>query len=52
MSADAKETLSLEGGKLRDDSELAYFDVDPDTLQRSPSPSRTLTLVAKEIADQ
>jgi hypothetical protein len=51
-SADSKVTVSLEDGKLREETELAYFDVDPETLQRSPSPFKTLTAVAKEIADR
>jgi len=52
VSADAKETLSLENGNLRDEPDFAYFDVDPHTLGRGPSPNRTLTLVSKEIADR
>jgi hypothetical protein len=42
---------SLQDGKLRDESELAYYDVVPDTLQPNPSPNNTLTLDSKEIAD-
>ena len=49
---DGKETFLLEDGKLRNQTDLAFFDVDPDTLRRSPSPNKTLTLVAKEVADR
>jgi hypothetical protein len=51
-TSNVKTTLSLEGGKLRDESHVAYFDVDPDTFERSPSPVRTVTTVSTEIADR
>ena len=52
VSSDVKVTLSLEDGKLRAESEVAYFDVDPDTLRRTPSQTKLPPLVSKEIADR
>jgi hypothetical protein len=51
-TCDVKTTLSLEGGKLCDESHVSDFGVDPDTLRRSPSPVRTVTTVSQEIADR
>jgi hypothetical protein len=52
ISSDVKATLWLEDGKLRAEEEFTYFDVDPDTLKRSPSPQKPVTLVSKELADR
>jgi len=48
-SWDSKTTVSLVEGKLRIQYDITNFDVDPDTLQRTPLKEKVQTFVAKEI---
>jgi hypothetical protein len=48
-SWDSKTTLSLAGGKLRMEYEVTNFDVDPDTLKRTPTKDKLPPFVAKEV---
>jgi hypothetical protein len=45
---DGKYTFSTVDGKLRTEYELARFDVDPDTLKRTPEKNKLPVFVAKE----
>jgi hypothetical protein len=48
-SFDEKSTLSVVDGKLRFEDDITFFDVDPDTLQRTPAKDKRLHVVADEI---
>ena len=48
-SWDGKYTFSLEGGKLRFRAEYMNFDVDPDTLKRTPTKDKLPPFVSKEV---
>jgi hypothetical protein len=50
VSVDETVTFWLEDGKLREETDIAYFDVDPDTLKRSQTPLRLPPVISKEIA--
>jgi hypothetical protein len=48
-SWDSKTTCSLVAGKLRIEYDITNFDVDPDTLKRTPTKDKLPTFVATEI---
>jgi hypothetical protein len=48
-SWDGKYTFSLDGGKLQFQAEYTNFDVDPDTLKRTPTKDKLPAFVSKEI---
>jgi hypothetical protein len=48
-SFDGKYTFSITDGKLRSEGDFTLFDVDPETLQRTPVKDKPPLLVAKEI---
>jgi hypothetical protein len=48
-SMDGKYTFSIVDGKLRTEYEATRFDVDPDTLERTPEKNKLPLFVSKEI---
>ena len=46
---DARIMFALVGGKLQTESDLTSFDVDPDTLKRTPTKDKLPPFVSKEI---
>ncbi len=50
-SWDGKYTLSLDQGKLQFRTEYTNFDVDPETLKRTPTKDKLPPFVSKEIGD-
>jgi hypothetical protein len=51
-SFDGKYTFSITDGKLRSESDFTIFDVDPETLKRTPVKSKPPLIVAKEIVQK
>jgi hypothetical protein len=52
ISADSKVVFSIVGGRLHEESDALTFDVDPDTLKRSPGRDKPLKVVWDEVADR
>jgi|SRR5579872_1112961 len=50
-SWDGKSTFSMADGKLRVETEYTNFDVDPDTLKRTPSKEKLPPFVANEVKE-
>jgi hypothetical protein len=48
VSVDDRSMLSVVDGKLRSEDDISYFDVDPETLQRTPARDKPVHVVADE----